>query len=161
LVHQTPLLVSSSLHIFQAWRALQFYSSFSYDSDTVLRMKAILVNTTLPVAYTNTRMVFTGIVPWENVTCADKHSPWRNTSCRPVFPFIYVGKHTCDVSMSYSWLMPMPLNLASIWSWENIFSKFKRCHLWCRVSRQISLAQGPVADGKVRHINMSVMLYGF
>jgi hypothetical protein len=30
-----------------------------------------------------------------------------------------------------------------------------------RVSRQISLAQGPATDGKVRHINMSVMLHGF
>jgi hypothetical protein len=144
LVHQTPLLVSSSLHIFQAWRALQFYSSFSYDSDTVLRMKAIVVNTTLPVAYSNTRMVFTGIVPWENVTCADKHSPWRNTTCRPVFPFIYVGKHTCDVSMSYSWLMPMALNLSSIWSWENISPSLKdvTCDagladrsLWLKVQR--------------------------
>jgi hypothetical protein len=63
LVHQTPLLVSSSLHIFQARRAVQFYSSISYDADTVLRMKAIVVNTTLPVAYSNTRMVFKGIVP--------------------------------------------------------------------------------------------------
>lgn len=125
LVLQTPLLVSSSLHIFQAWRAVQFYSSISYDANTVLRMKAIVVNTTLPVAYSNTRMVFTGIVPWENVTCAAKHNPLRNTTCRPVFPFIYVGKHSCDVSMSYSWLMPMPLNLSSIWSWENISPSLK------------------------------------
>jgi hypothetical protein len=125
LVHQTPLLVSSSLHIFQAWRAVQFYSSISYDANTVLMMKSIVVNTTLPVAYSNTRMVFTGIVPWENVTCAAKHNPLRNTTCRPVFPFIYVGKHSCDVSMSYSWLMPMPLNLSSIWSWENISPSLK------------------------------------
>jgi callose synthase len=30
-----------------------------------------------------------------------------------------------------------------------------------RTSRQISLAEGAATDGKVRHINMSVMLYGF
>lgn len=116
---------------------------FKY-ANTVLRMKAIVVNTTLPVAYSNTRMVFTGIVPWENVTCAAKHPPWRNATCRPVFPFIYVGKHSCDVSMSYAWLMPMPLNLSSIWPWENISPSLKNftCHagladrsLWLRVQR--------------------------